>query len=131
MIKAILAPIDGSDHAEKAVAFAADLAAKYGAALKFLHVDEGLHEVPDTLEENGRVLLSRAASVAAAKGATDVETVLEIGDPVQRILFHADYGGIDMIVMGTRGLGSWEGLLKGSVSHKVANMVECTCVTVK
>lgn len=38
MIKKILVAIDGSDHAAKAVAFGADIAAKYGAELVLVHV---------------------------------------------------------------------------------------------
>ncbi|MHC5024763.1 MAG: universal stress protein, partial [Planctomycetota bacterium] len=35
------------------------------------------------------------------------------------------------IVMGSRGHGDLEGLLLGSVSHKVASLAKCTVVTVK
>jgi len=38
MIKTILVPTDGSDHANKAVGLATDLALKYGASLVLLHV---------------------------------------------------------------------------------------------
>lgn len=38
MIKTILVPTDGSDHADKAVMFASDLASKYDARIVFLHV---------------------------------------------------------------------------------------------
>ncbi|MEX1081184.1 MAG: universal stress protein [Halofilum sp. (in: g-proteobacteria)] len=38
MINNILAPIDGSEHANRAVKLAADLAAKYGARLHLFHV---------------------------------------------------------------------------------------------
>lgn len=38
MIKTILVPTDGSDHAAKAVELAADIAVKYGARLVLLHV---------------------------------------------------------------------------------------------
>lgn len=38
MIQKILCPTDGSEHAEKAVSLASDLAAKYGAELVVLHV---------------------------------------------------------------------------------------------
>ncbi|MEE8334649.1 MAG: universal stress protein [Alphaproteobacteria bacterium] len=37
MIKTIIVPTDGSDHATKAVELAADIAAKYGARLVLLH----------------------------------------------------------------------------------------------
>lgn len=38
MIKKILVAVDGSDHAAKAIAFAADIAAKYDAELLLVHV---------------------------------------------------------------------------------------------
>ena len=38
MIKKILCPTDGSEHADKAVDLASDLAAKYGAELVLMHV---------------------------------------------------------------------------------------------
>jgi nucleotide-binding universal stress UspA family protein len=38
---------------------------------------------------------------------------------------------VDMIFLGSRGLGDAKGLLMGSVSHKVAHLAECTCVSVK
>jgi nucleotide-binding universal stress UspA family protein len=34
-------------------------------------------------------------------------------------------------VLGSRGLSEPKALFLGSVSHKVANLAECTCVTVK
>jgi nucleotide-binding universal stress UspA family protein len=36
-----------------------------------------------------------------------------------------------MIFLGSRGLGDIKGLLMGSVSHKVTQLAECTCVSVK
>ena len=41
MIKTILVPTDGSDHAGKAMALASDVAEKYGARLVILHVLTG------------------------------------------------------------------------------------------
>jgi len=38
MFKSILCPIDGSDHANKALALAADLAVKYDASLSLVHI---------------------------------------------------------------------------------------------
>ena len=36
-----------------------------------------------------------------------------------------------MVVMGSRGLGNLEGLVLGSVSHKVAASAPCNVVTVR
>ncbi len=73
-----------------------------------------------------------SASAAAKKaGAKKVETETLSGNPATAIVDAAKRAGCDMIVMGSRGLGDLKGLMVGSVSHKVANMAACTCVTVK
>jgi nucleotide-binding universal stress UspA family protein len=53
------------------------------------------------------------------------------GDPVKCILSMTEQEEVDVIVMGTRGLGDLQGLLVGSVSHKVSNLAPCTCIAVK
>jgi nucleotide-binding universal stress UspA family protein len=53
------------------------------------------------------------------------------GDPVEEIIQFAKNNDIDMIVIGSRGLGKIKGLLLGSVSSKVCHLAECTCVTIK
>ena len=57
--------------------------------------------------------------------------VVEEGDPVERILEAQKREQADLIVLGSRGLGNMKGLLLGSVSHKVAHLAECACLTVK
>jgi nucleotide-binding universal stress UspA family protein len=76
-------------------------------------------------------LLSQAQKVAKDKGVQDVLCVLEDGDPVKEILRHAEEDSANLIVMGSRGLGDLQGLLMGSVSHKVSQLSLCTCITVK
>lgn len=53
------------------------------------------------------------------------------GDPAQEIIEFSRKNSIDMIVIGSRGAGTVETLLLGSVSHKVCHLANCTCVTVK
>lgn len=79
----------------------------------------------------GQRLMESAQRKARQHGARKIQTVLEEGDPAETIVRVAKERHADMIVMGSRGLGGAKGLLVGSVSHKVGNLAECTCVTVK
>jgi nucleotide-binding universal stress UspA family protein len=76
-------------------------------------------------------LLADAEKIAKDKGVEDVHCVVEDGDPVKQILRHAEEDDANLIVMGSRGLGDLQGLLMGSVSHKVCQLSPCSCITVK
>ncbi len=60
-----------------------------------------------------------------------INTVIEAGDPAKCIIDVQQRVGADLIVMGSRGLGDLRGLVLGSVSHKLAHLAECACLTVK
>lgn len=53
------------------------------------------------------------------------------GDPTAEIIAAANDNKADVIVMGRRGIGALRGLLIGSVSHKVMQLADATCVTVQ
>jgi len=75
--------------------------------------------------------LAEAERTAKSKGVSSVSLVTERGDPVKQILDCARREHVDLIVMGTRGLSDLKGLLMGSVSHKICQLSECSCITVK
>lgn len=161
MIKTILVPVDGSDHADRAVELAADLAAKYGATLELYHVllvgqnvpeeirqlsDKDGYEEPAlavgggfveaslpraVLEDIAVELLERAHKRADEHGAKNVKSAWGQGPTTDQILGRAKEVGADMIVMGSRGLSDLKGLVVGSVSHKISHLFEGTVVTVK
>ncbi len=147
MLKTIVAAVDGSDHANKALAFAGDLARRYGARLVVLtvyrHISalESTHslvrgreeiEPPDrTLSRIARETVEQAAQAARGAGVESVETMVRRGPPARTIVAVAKEARADAIVLGSRGLGDVEGFLLGSVSHKVNSLAECTCITVK
>lgn len=150
MIERILVATDGSDHAMKAVVFAADLAVKYGAHMILLHAvsDWGSGRVPEELldyektehihitERDLRIgaaneILRQAEAAAREEGATDLDIMLVDGRADKAILKAAKDRNPDLIAMGSRGLGDAESLLMGSVSHKVCHLAECTCITVR
>jgi len=146
VIKKILVPVDGSDSSVKALEFACDLAGRYDAELHLLHVVQPviqaqtlalgaaavtLEASPEELEDAGRKTIDAARRLATNRGCERVQADLADGPPARRILERAGDIGADMIVMGSRGLGDFAGLLVGSVSHKVSHLAECTCVTVR
>jgi nucleotide-binding universal stress UspA family protein len=79
----------------------------------------------------GRQMLGRAEEAARRKGVTSMKTVLQDGDPASTIVEVANREKPDLVIMGSRGLGGIEGLLLGSVSHKVSYSADCTVVIVK
>ena len=147
----ILVAIDGSEHAWRALDVAADVAKRHGAQLIVLHVvpyepmpaalrafaeaehislaeEEGRDHYARTLGDQ----LTRAAEARArGKGLSEVVGRTVEGNPADQILAEAASEGVDMIVMGSRGLSDARAFFLGSVSHKVANHAACTCVTVK
>ena len=76
-------------------------------------------------------ILAEAERIAKSKGVAGVSPVMEQGDAAERILACAAREDADLIVMGTRGLSDLEGLLMGSVSHKICQLSGCSCITVK
>ncbi|MBC8338609.1 MAG: universal stress protein [Rhodospirillales bacterium] len=82
-------------------------------------------------EQVGERIISDATDIAKRSGAVPVETMILDGDPAKSILDTAKEKDADLIVIGTRGLGSLKGLLMGSVSQKVTQLCECSCITVK
>ena len=83
------------------------------------------------IEVVGNKIVEQAAQVARDKGVRTVKPLIEDGDTVQWILTCAERENVDLIVMGSRGLGSLSGLLLGSNSHKVSQLAKCALLTVK
>jgi nucleotide-binding universal stress UspA family protein len=79
----------------------------------------------------GEQIVRQAADTATTKGVARVTTAVETGDPASAIVQRAQEAKADLVMLGSRGLGSIKGLLLGSVSAKVISMAECSVVTVK
>ena len=141
MPKKILVPVDGSEQARKAIDFAANLAKQDDTVIHLLHVyklpivPEGMGEyvISDRIELQvlGDRIIAVAQNEARNKGVLHVNATVVEGDPAERIIAYAKDHDVDMIVMGSRGLGSFKGLLLGSVSNKVSHRADRTCVIVR
>jgi len=146
----ILCATDGSPSAKKALAVACDLAKCKGAKLLILHVQRrhGGEATPDELQFYAKVehmalseatafpaeaqrIASAAHAAAHEAGVDQVESLVVEGDPTRRISEIAKDRGADAVVVGSRGRSEVAGLLLGSVSHKVSQLVPCTCIIVR
>ena len=85
----------------------------------------------DELQLVGNYVLSSVAEISKSSGLSKITKRVEEGNPAKVIIEVADEIEPDMIVMGSRGLSNLQGILIGSVSHKVSQLAKCTCVTVR
>ena len=76
-------------------------------------------------------LAQEARESAKHHGAEDIEARAVLGDPAEEIVAFARDRDADLIISGSRGFGKLKGLLLGSTSHKIAQLAECSCLTVK
>ena len=79
----------------------------------------------------GDQLISYAKDSSQKQGAKVAKTLVRAGDYADEILDAADELEVDLIVVGSRGLGKVRGAILGSVSQKVLHHAEQTVVTVK
>lgn len=145
--KTIVIAVDGSTHGMKSLELASDLAARYGAMLHILSVYrhhsvyESTHslvrgrDVVPHLDTSMKALAREICDTAAVRarelGVDAPKIAVRRGQPARTIVDYAEEVSADCIVLGSRGLGDGSGLLLGSVSHKVASLAACTCITVK
>jgi nucleotide-binding universal stress UspA family protein len=116
----VLAGTDGSPISLAAVHWAAEEALRRGTALRLVHVwpqPVGIHL--EQLQAEGAALLTQVREqVAGRYPALEVETALVGASPVEGLLDAAADG--ELLVLGTRGLGGFTGLVVGSVSLAAA-----------
>ena len=127
----ILVCIDGSKNSFKALSFAAELAAKMGSNVTLLSiVDKRIYDhSPKAAEKAGQAILSRALKTLGKK-KLKTEKKLEFGSPSETIVRFAEKGNHDLIVVGSRGLGTVDRFLLGSVSDHVINRAKCSVLVV-
>ena len=175
MIDKILLAVDGSQHAQRAINLAAELAGKLHADLSIVHVlmhgrppEELMHmaEIEHLVQEAhavvspgiayvtgshpevlgaastdprsarivtllGEQVVTRAKTHCSEKGVRHIKTSIRSGDYADEILEAAKEFNVDMIVIGSRGLGVLKRTVLGSVSQKVLHHANCSVLTVR
>ncbi len=123
----LLCPVDFSTHSERALRHALALTAAFGAHLTVVTINDPMLVAGATAAGYGATLrdqvetalqdtLSRMPAAASPLlPAIDIAT----GAPAAEILASAGRAGVDLIVMGTRGLGSAGRMMFGSTTERV------------
>jgi nucleotide-binding universal stress UspA family protein len=128
----ILVAVDGSAHAERALADAIELARSGGASLTVVTVvpelsawitggpmgpPPNLGPIGEELERDYRLRLEEAAG-RVPDDVPHSARLLE-GRPAEAILRQVREGGHDLVVVGSRGRGELRSMVLGSVSHEI------------
>jgi len=126
----MLVAIDGSEHAEKALEYAVQIAKKHGAKITLLHVEEAklLRLEPKAIEGIGECIL---LDVATKIKEVEFDKKLEFGSPAETIIKVAKKEDYDLIVIGSRGLSSVKRFFLGSVSDDVSMHAQCSVMIVR
>ena len=141
-IESILVGTDGSERAERAVAAAADIAKGKGARLLIVAAfrDEDAHwegiqssraVARGNLRDAAENVLIRSARHAEEAGVEGVEWEAHAGHPADVMLDVAKDRGVDLIVVGNRGMGGTRRFFLGGVADKVSHHAPCSVMIVK
>jgi nucleotide-binding universal stress UspA family protein len=136
MFNKILFPLDRSREAQEAIAVAIDLVQKYHSQLILLSVVETPDLDPETPEdpimqspaEIDRLLHS--AQTLFAKRGIQAEILQREGKPAFTICDVADELNVNLIVMGSRGIGLDVEHTSESVASRVINLSPCPVLIV-
>ena len=136
----IVVGVDDSDGARRALRWALEEGRLRHAGVDVVHAWQppyfvpspfaGMPIDPEIVEKHARAVL---------EGRVDGEGTRHQPEPVERILVRGAAApailgtapGADLVVLGSRGLGGFKGLVLGSVTHHVAHHIRCPLVVIR
>ena len=138
----VLVPVDGSDNSTRALEYVLKMAKSHPSVEVTLVSVACLYDNPypealfmeaeaneDCRNRFGRVL--DTAKELCEKEGIRVSSALLEGDPANEIIDYVEENGIDKIVMGSRGLSAFKGMVLGSVTYKILSRVKIPVTVVK
>jgi nucleotide-binding universal stress UspA family protein len=136
MFNKILFPLDRSREAQEAIAVAIDLVQKYQSELILLAVIEAPDPDPNAIEDpvmqspEAIDRLLHSAQALFAKRGIQAEILQRTGKPAFTICDVADELNVNLIVMGSRGIGLDVEHTAESVASRVINLAPCPVLIV-
>jgi nucleotide-binding universal stress UspA family protein len=139
MSKPIVVGVDGSDSAEHAVRWAAREAVHRHVQLRLVHACMVIEaytpvklpvSVSEALANQGREWLRHSAELAKeAAPEVEVSAVLDHGPAAACLI--TESGSAGLVVLGSRGLGGFTGLVIGSIAVALSTHGHCPIVVVR
>lgn len=126
-IKRTVVAYDGSEESQKALNWGIYFGKKFGAAVRTVTVIAPPEFGPEISEQDDYYLnakkyyqpkLDKVREYGEQSGIP-IETVILTGQPAESIINYASNNDMDLILLGTRGLGGFDHLIIGSVAQKV------------
>ena len=137
-MKKILVPIDGSKYSFKALEKARVLCEKFRSELIVITVVSDI--VALNVDYKIDIISQNIASAEQMLNQIEQDfkdsnikltTLYKVGDITREIVEQAEKNDVDLIVMGSRGLGMLSRTFLGSISHKVINNTDKSVLVVK
>lgn len=137
----ILVPYDDSEYSNRAFDYALDLAKKYNSNVIAVSCILEQNQFPETTTPEG-LGLQRQRDAASNKILTLESKAEELGvkfkgvilktySVTDAILSYAESNAIDIIIVGSRGLGGFKKLLLGSVASTISQYSKCPVMIIK
>jgi nucleotide-binding universal stress UspA family protein len=142
VLKRILIATDGSENAEKAANFGIQIAGQSDAKVYAVYVIDTTpyysipldqvwtKEVYEQFERMGHEITADVEKTAKVAGL-EAESIVLKGNPAERIVNFAEEQNVDMIVVGSHGIGKFERLVIGSVSEKIVRHAKVPVLVVR
>jgi nucleotide-binding universal stress UspA family protein len=126
--------VDGSDASARTAGYAAGIAAATGAELRILHVIPVFrgHDTEWTLGEGDASPpeLEPAVAAASARGVVPIRE-MAMGRPEHALVKTSKRDGMELLVVGHRGISGMRKALLGSVSEYCALRAECSVLVAR
>lgn len=146
-LRRVVVATDGSEHARRALEFAARLPLPSGTGCVAVNVvrpyapfpglfptdrpefEAAVREVNRQHHQTAETLAAEAAALLSGSGKHARAEVRE-GDPAEEILKMAETDGADLIIAGARGVSALRGILVGSVADRLLKSAPCSALLV-
>ncbi len=141
-MKHIMIPYDESEHAKRAFEFTLDLAKKYNSSVTIVacvpisfsndpYFAISYGDTQKLLRENAKNSILKLEPKLKELSIPFKTEVLDAISTTETLVSYAESNDVDLIVMGSRGLGGFKKLLLGSVASGVSQHSKCPVLIVK